>query len=477
VTDQLAASHTLSSDGLTYSFTLRSGLKFSDGTPITAQDVAYSINRTLDPATKSPVAYYLSLLKDYAKVTKGTLPTAIGDSLIVKDDTHLDIVISKPAAYFLQALTYPTSYVVNKKLIDKYGTKWTDHLDEGAGDGPFKASSYSHTKGLEVVANSNYYGPQPKLQKIQFNFSGDIDTTYKAYLSNQYDYDVIPAADLADSTSRPDYHVTPALIIRYLTMNYLAKPFDDLNVRKAFALAIDKDLLVQSVTKGAHLATNHYVPQGMYGYDKDLKGVDGTTSTKANVTLAKQLLAQSSYGSAAKLPPITFTYYTGSSTIKNLTTALVQQWKEALGVDVKTNAVEFSKLTSLGNQTNNNAGPLSIWITGWQADYPDPQDWLSIFFTKGADYNNQNYGQNSTANATAQQAVQDQLLRADVKNDPAARLQLYNDAEQKIANDATWIPLFQQRTHSLINVKLHGYADNALGITAPDDWANIYFTN
>ncbi|MBO0779535.1 MAG: peptide ABC transporter substrate-binding protein [Ktedonobacteraceae bacterium] len=476
VVNQLAASMpTVSKDGLTYSFTLKPGLKFSDGSPLTANDVAYSINRAIIPATKSTVSGYLSLLKDYDKVNKGKIPSAIGDSIIVKDDTHLDLIISKPAAYFLQTLTYPTSYVVNKKVIDKYGDKWTDHLDEGAGDGPFKVSSYQHNKMLEVVANSNYYGQQPKLQKIQFTFSGDVDTTYKAFQSNQYDYAGVPAANLDEAKDRKDFHQTPALVIRYLAMNYLSKPFDDINVRKAFALAIDKDLLVQSVLKGAVTPTNHLIPQGMPGYNAGLKGPDGTTSTKANVNAAKQALAASSYGSAAKLPPITFTYYTGNNTIKNLVTALQQQWQDVLGVQVKTTAVEFSKLISLSDATTNNAGPLQMWITGWQADYVDPQDWLGVFFEKDADSNSFNYGQNNGASAAQQQAVQAQLAKADVTQDQAERLKLYNEAEQKIVNDLGWIPLYQSKAITLINPKLHGFVDNPLGITAPDSWANIYF--
>ncbi len=178
ITDQLAASHTVSSDGLTYTFTLRPNLKFSDGTPLTASDVAYSINRTLLPATQSNVRVYLSLIKDFAKITSGQIPTLTGDSLLVKDDRTISIILSKPAAYFLGALSYSTSFVVEKKLIDKYGNKWTDHLDEGGGCGPFKVKSYSHTTGLVLVPNPNYFGFQPKIQQIQYIIAGDRDSNY-----------------------------------------------------------------------------------------------------------------------------------------------------------------------------------------------------------------------------------------------------------------------------------------------------------
>ncbi|MBE3558050.1 MAG: peptide ABC transporter substrate-binding protein [Ktedonobacteraceae bacterium] len=473
VVDQLAASHTVSSDGLTYTFTLRPNLKFSDGSPLTAQDVAWSIDRALKPATKSQVINYLNLLKDWDKMTSGKIPTLIGDSIIVKDPSTIQLIISKPAAYFLQALTYPISYPVQKKLIDQYGEKWTDHLTEGGGCGPFKVASYSHTKGIEVVPNPNYYGPQPKLQKIQFTFSGDSDTTFKAYLSGQYDYTGVPSALYEQYKDHKDFHRTPALVIGYLTMNYLAKPFDDIKVRQAFALALNKDLLVKSVLKNAHSPTNHIVPEGMFGYNKNLTGPLGVTATKGDQEKAKQLLQESSY--AGKLPPITLTYYTGSTTTKNVITAVAQQWKTVLGIDVKTTAVDFNKLIEITNGTKGNAN-LQMWYLNWQADYVDPQDWLGVFFEKNADNNLINYGQNNTAVAAQQQAVQEQLQKADVTQDQNERLKLYNDAEQKIVNDVGWIPLFQFNTNTLINPKLYGYKDTPLGITAPDDWADIYFT-
>jgi ABC-type oligopeptide transport system substrate-binding subunit len=474
----LAASlPTISPDGLTYSFTLRPGLKFSNGDPLTARDVAFSIDRVLNPALKSPVASYMSLLKNYSKVHKGDIKTAIGDSVIVVDDTHINLVLEAPAAYFLQTVTYVSWYTINQKVVTKYGDKWTDHLDEGAGAGPFKASSYNHTQGLVVVPNENYFGKKPALSKISFEISGTADTTYKAYQSGQYDTAAVPSANLADAKTRKDYKSSPALTIRYLTMNYLRAPFDDINVRKAFALAVDKDLLNTSVLKGSSDPTNHLIPDGMLGYNKDLKGPDGTTSVKGNAEAAKAALAASKYGSADKLPPITFSYATGSSTNDNLVAALQGMWKTVLGVEVKLEGLTSAVLTKNSTATKNNPNGQQIWYAGWIADYPDPQDWVSIFFRENGDLNRMNYGQNSNSTVVAaQKAVQDKLANADVTSDQAARLKLYNEAEQQLVNDIAWAPLFQAKNHSLVNPKLHGYVLTALGATGPDDWADIYIT-
>jgi len=136
VKPQMATSWDKSSDGLTWTFHLKSGLQFSDGTSVSANDIAYSINRALAKATQSPVALtYLGLIKDSDKMNAGSISTLIGDSLIVQDPNTLVIKLSKPGAYFLEAMTYPTSYVVEQSVIKKWGTAWTDHLADNGGQG------------------------------------------------------------------------------------------------------------------------------------------------------------------------------------------------------------------------------------------------------------------------------------------------------------------------------------------------------
>ncbi|GCE13077.1 peptide ABC transporter substrate-binding protein [Tengunoibacter tsumagoiensis] len=476
VKDQLAASHSVSSDGLTYTFKLKPNAKFSDGSAITASDVAYSINRALDPATKSPVVSYLSLLKDSDKIASGDVKTLIGDSIIVTDPGTIKLVISQPAAYFLQTLTYPSSYVVEKKLIEKYGTSWTDHLQEGGTAGPFKVQSYSHSTGLILVPDSNYYGGKPQLKRLEMPFSGDVDTTYKAYQSKQYDYATVPAASLPQAKTRPDFVRTPALVIRYISMNYLAKPFNNIKIRQALALAIKKSLITDNVLHGAVDPTNRLVPAGMYGASSSVNGPTGLATVDGDANKAKELLTEGlKEEGLTSMPDFTFTYYTGSATIKKVVDAVMSQWQAVLGITPKTNAIDFDALVNAQNATIGNSS-LQVWIGGWQADYPDPQDWLSIFFGKGQSYNDNNYGQNQSATATAQQAVQADLKKADVEQNATKRAQLYNTAEQKLINDVAWIPLYQSASVVLVNPKLKGYTVDALGITDPEDWQNIYMT-
>ena len=168
VTPQMATFWTSSSDHLTWTFTLKSGLKFSDGTPLTSADVVYSIDRALSPQISNlsgEALTYLGLIKDSDKRTQGKIPTLINRSLLTPDTNTVVIKLNRAAPYFLQALSYPISYVVEKKVITQWGLKWTDHLADNGGQGgagPFMVSVYDHTKGINLDPNPKYYGSKPQ---------------------------------------------------------------------------------------------------------------------------------------------------------------------------------------------------------------------------------------------------------------------------------------------------------------------------
>src|SRR6266699_2749844 len=390
---QLAASFSEGSDGLTWTFKLKPNLKFSDGTPLTSQDVVYSIDRALQPANKSVVApLYLALIKDSDKLNAGKIKTIIGDSLLTPDPNTVVIKANKKATYFLDALVYSTSYVVEKSLVDKYGANFTDHLNEGGGDGPFKVQTYTHGKNIVLVPNPNYYGPKPQLTKLVYPFYKENSTAYKAYQSGELDYTDVPSADLASAKSLPNnqYMLVPQLWINYYTMNYLVKPFDNIHIRQAFALAVNKDLIAHSVYKDTVVASNHIVPQGMPGYNPNLTGPEGVASTKGDPAKAKALLQQGlqeeGWSSVPQMPAIQLTYPSGTQDLDNEIAAVVQMWQTNLGVSVKANAEDFNKLLTDTEAALNNPKGLQFWELAWIADYPDPQDWTTLQFGKGALY-------------------------------------------------------------------------------------------
>ncbi|HEY6411899.1 MAG TPA: ABC transporter substrate-binding protein, partial [Ktedonobacteraceae bacterium] len=390
------------------------------------------------------------------------------------------IIVNKKASYFLDALVYSCSYTVEKSLVDKYGADFTDHLNEGGGDGPFKVQTYTHGTNIVLVPNPNYYGAKPQLTKLIYPFYKQVDTNFKAYQAGQTDYSSVPSADLATAKALPNnqYSLVPQLWINYYTMNYLVKPFDNIHIRQAFALAIDKDLIAKSVWKDRYIPSNHIVPQGMPGYNPNLTGPDGVASTKGDPTKAKALfqigLTEEGYTSVAQVPPIKLTYASGSQDSDNEVTALIQMWQTTLGINVKANPEDFNKLlTDIPAATNNPKG-LQFWGITWIADYPDPQDWTTLQFDKGVPNNNMNYGQNNTSDAAAQQQVQQALEAADVNPDQTARLQAYMQAEQQLVNHVAWLPTEQVAISQVLKPYVKGVVFNPQLLIPPDDWGNIY---
>ncbi len=479
VRPQLAQSWDESSDGLTWTFHLKSNLKFSDGKPLTSRDVAYSIDRALQPATKSDVApIYLGLIKDSEKLLTNRISTLIGDSLLAPNDTTLVITIKRKAAYFLDMLAYPTSYVVEKSLVNKYGSTFTDHLTEGGGSGPWKVQQDIHGKEIDFVPNLNYYGPRPQLIKVIFPFYQRPDAVYRAYQAGHVDTASMPVSTFASDKKNPDFHQVPQLWINYYTMNYLVKPFDNINIRQAFALAIDKTTIANTVWKGTVLPTNHIVPRGMTAYNPDLTGPDGTQNLKGNLTEARALLQkglqEEKWSSVVHLPPIKLTYATGVSNFDAEVKALIRMWQSVLGVTVTADPVSFNDLLARITAATGNANGLQFWGFSWIAEYPDPQDWLTLQFDSGVPNNNMNYGQNASTDAAKQQSVQRLLEAADANSNRGARLQAYQQAEQQLVDDIAWLPMEQVTQIFLRQPYVIGMVDNALGVTPPDDWAHIY---
>src|SRR6266700_2664529 len=482
---QLASSYDLASDGLTWTFHLRPNLKFSDGTPLTSADVVYSINRALLPATKSVVGpTYLGLIKDSDKLNAGKIPTIIGDSLLTPDPNTVVIIANKKASYFLNALSYSTSFVVEKSLIDKYGNTWTDHLNIGGGDGPFEVQAWNHNTNIVLVPNPTYYGPHPQLTKLIYPFYKQTDTNFKAYQAGQTDYStLIPTADLDTARALPNnqYQLVPQLWINYLTMNYLVKPFDNIHIRQAFSLAINKDLIAQSVYKNTYIPTNHIVPKGMPGYNTNLTAPDAVAGTSGDTTKAKALLQQGlteeGWTSVSQMPAIKFTYSSGLPDLANEVSAVQQMWQTTLGVSVKANPEDFNKLLTDSEAALNNPNGLQFWAIAWLADYPDPQDWTTLQFDKGAQYNQINYGQNNSADAATQQQTQQALEAADVNPDQTARLQAYNQAEQQLVNDVAWLPMEQVAFSQVLKPYVKGMVFNPNLEIPPNDWGNIYIAS
>lgn len=479
---QLAKSYEVSDKGLTYTFHLRPNLTFSDGTKLDASDVAYSIDRALSPEinNQSGVALtYLGLIKGAPERTAGKIKSVIGTGVIVKDPNTVVIKLNTATAYFLGALTYPTSFIVEKSVIAKYGSHWTDHLNENGGQGgagPFKVKEYSHSTGIKFVPNDNYYGAKPQLKEVDYLPYKDRQTSYNAYLADQVDISDIPLPQFRQAKSRADFKQNNALTIFYVGMNYKVKPLNNINIRQAMSLALDRDIVVKAAWQGAYTPTCHIVPNGQYGYNANLTcpaGADIHGDKAKAVELFNKGLAEEGL-TRQTFPQITLTYPNQSPEASNEAATETQMWKNVLGITIIGTAVSQNSIYTQMAQTQGNDGPLQMWLAGWGADFPDPQDWITLQFGAGEPNNAYNYGDNASSTVAKQKAVQRQMLAADVMVDKAARLNAYNKIEQQLVDDVAWLPIYQRPDARLIKNYVVGLKFSAASIIAPDSWAKVY---
>jgi peptide/nickel transport system substrate-binding protein/oligopeptide transport system substrate-binding protein len=385
-------------------------------------------------------------------------------------------------SYFLDALALTVGYVVNQDLINKYGKDWTDHLSEGAGAGPFKVKSYKRgAKEIVLERNNSYYGPKPQLQELVYPFYQEQDATHADYMAKKLDDTGIPLALFPTEKQRNDYFQYSSLSINYYAFNMRSKPFDNLKIRQAFALAINKDELANNIWKGSYIATNHIIPEGMPGYNPDLTGPDGKKSTSGDRNKAKQLLREGmqeeGYKHISDIPPIMLTYSSaGAQVAKDEVSLLTQDWHDVLGITVNTTDIDFKTLNSYTTSGDKNtlqffSGP------AWIADYPDPQDWTTLLFSKDAPQNAMHFGANDSPQNAAQSQLQADMLAADVMPNGDARLKAYQRIEQELVNQVAWLPTQQHLIFGLRKPCVQGVPQpGATGIIPPDEWSKIYIS-
>ncbi len=474
----------VSPDGRQYTFHLNSNLHFSDGASITAQDFAYSLDRALDPNVCgkpgcNPVAgTYLSDIKGAADRLSGNSTTIIGTGVIAPDALTLIINLDKPVAYFLEALTYPTSFPVEKSLVNKYGNDWTQHLNEGGCSGPFLIKSYGDGKALTLTPNPYWYGKTKlTLKEIVRPYVKDPDTAYAAYRQGQYDYTDVPTDEYQAARDQEDFHQVGLLQTNYVGMNLDYGPLKDLRVRQALALALNKQLIADRVLNGAQLPTNHIVPEGMPGFDDALTAPGSDTRTlTGDITQAQKLLnsyyADCKCGSSLAL---TLTYPDTPDRARTAE-AMKNIWETVLpGVQITINALPTLHdlvVNLLTKTAGNHEGALQMWLIGWIADYPDPQDWLSLQFAPNSPLNFSNYqdGEQDGHDFTAWNILQ----KADVEQDPSQRMNLYNEAEQQLVDDVAWLPYAQPLGIWRLRTYIQGYNPSALNLMSDQDWANVF---
>lgn len=427
----------LSRDHRVYTFYIKRDLHFSNGDPVQAQDFAYSINRSLNPALKSPsAATYLLDIKGAPAVFAGKSRSASGIRVI--DDHTLQIVARWPVPYFLMELTYPTSFALDRKAISRLGpvdsTAW---YSNPVCSGPFRVKSWSPGNRIVLVANKQYRTPPPRLQQIVISLAPFPPSGLYSYLARSLDVATLPTSGLA-LAQKPGIVRTDILGGNSIYMNMASRPFDSKQVRQALTLSLNRYDIVQQTMGPSVTPSNRVAPS--FGADAQIH-VPAFDDRRAQT-----LFKSSKYGRSGHTQ-LTL-YYVDDPHIARLAKAIARAWHKYLGVSVSTQGLTLSTLL-----TRVEANSLSLYLSGWSADYPDPHDWLSLLWESDALNNNVRY----------RDAAFDRVVEtADVTWNPAQRARLYAEAQQILINDATTIPLYVPRhavfiRPSVSNLVLTGY--------------------
>ena len=431
----------VSDDGRTYTFYLRQDVKFHDGREVTAEDFKYSLERACDPATGSLTApTYLGDIVGVKEVITGQAEEISGVRVI--DDYTLQVSIDAPKSYFLAKLTYPVAFVVDRNEAESGGEWWR----EPNGTGPFQLKEWQKENLLVMEKNERYYGEKAKVGSVVFQLWGGVPMNM--YETGEIDVtDVnINYVDKVTDKAGPFYQeleIVSELSFSYIGFNHTRPPFDDVNLRRAFSQAIDKDKLVALVFRDMMQRADGILPPGIPGFNEDLSGLG------FDVNKAKELIAKSKYGSVDGLPPITITTMGWGGLISQGLEAIIHEWRQNLGVEVKVRQLEPQRFLYHIKQEKD-----EMYHLGWVADYPHPQNFLELLFQTDEE---NNAGEYSSAEVDAL------LERAGVELDYDLSLALYQEAEQKLVEDAACIPLWFARNYILVKPYVSGYDLTPMG--------------
>ncbi|MBI4789745.1 MAG: peptide ABC transporter substrate-binding protein [Chloroflexi bacterium] len=437
VIPDIASSWEISTDRTVYTFKLRQEAKFHDGRPVTAQDVKYSFERTANPATLSPTAdTYLGDIVGVKDKLNRRAPDIKGVKVV--DNYTLEITIDQPKAYFLAKLTFPTAFVVDKNNVERGGRTWTDKPN---GTGPFKLKEYVRGQRMILAKNENYYrDPKPQLDEVSFVLGGGSAMTM--YENGDLESTFVTIADFErvsdpNSPLNKELFVGPSLSTGFFVMNVRKPPFDDPKVRQAFALAVDRQKIIDVVFKKMVQPANSILPPGMPGYNETLPSV------QYDPARAKQLLAESKY--AGKLPDITWTTSGGGGGAGPEVQAITGMLKDNLGISVSIQQTDWA--TFIGQLNEPERNPYQIFDIAWIADYADPENFLNILFHTGS---TQNWA------AYSNPEVDKIIDQAGLEKDVASRFKLYQQAEQMILADAPVVPISYSREYWLTKPYVKG---------------------
>lgn len=436
VVPALAESWTKSPDGKTYVFKLRKDVKWSDGVPMKAADFVYSWRRLLSPVTAASYAYMLFDVDGAEEFFQGKQTDFAKVGVSAPDESTLVVRLAKPVAHFIHIPTFWVTFPLRQDVVEKYGTSWPKP-GRMVTLGAFELSSYDLDSKIVLTANPNYYGARGNVDQAVGMIVKEDSTALTLYESGKLDFLTdIAGTDLKRLDGRADLARFPYLKTGYLGFVVDQFPISSVNLRRAIAMAIDKSKIGEFL-HGGQKGTGSFIPEGMFGYSKAIGlGYDPAA--------AKKELAKSGVKPGMKIELVATNWE------KNLTICqfIQAELKKNLGIDVAIRSFDHKTFRA---QLELYSFP--IFLLSWSADYPDPDNFLSVFLSAG--------GNNRTKWKNAQYDAK--VLLARYNQNQKARSKLYDEAQKLLVEEEMAIlPLYNEPILALVNPRVRGLRINAL---------------
>lgn len=444
----------VSDDGLTWTFHLRDGLKWSDGSDFTANDFVYSWKRVCDPDVAAPYAEtVLGMVKGYDEAMAGD-PDALAVS--APDDKTLVVELSSPCSYFEGLAAFATLSPVKESTVEENGDAWATAPESYISNGAFKMTEWVPDSYITFEKNENYWNADAvKLDKLTFLLIEDPNAAYSAYQSGEaLMIKDVPTEEIPSLEGNDDFYIDPLIGTYYLSLNLNLKQFQDQRVREALSLAIDRKYVAETIMQGTYTPASNLLGEGWMDTDGS-QFMDNANGGKpyidvenydANLEKAKQLMADAGYPNGEGFPTITYSTNDAGYHIP-LAEYLQKAWAE-LGITVEVDKVEWSSFTP-----QRRSGDFEIARNGWVGDYSDPSNMLDLFCTT----NGNNDGKYSNAEYDAAMELSRTTL------DATERSQALHEAEDIIMEDAGCIPVAYYNDFYLMSNKITGAWHSSTG--------------
>jgi oligopeptide transport system substrate-binding protein len=450
----------VSEDGLTYTFTLRDGINWSNGDPVTAADFEFAWLKAMDPDTGGQYAYIITQFieggdefntgptSDDNQEEHDSLRDAVG--VTATDDKTLEVKLTAPAPFWLGLTAFPVYYPQNQAYVEEQGEGYAQDADSVLFNGPYTLTEYNPTQGVTFVKSDDYWDAENvSIPRVEGKIVKEVETAVNLHESGELDITEITQEFVDEYKDSPDFNQRSEFATFYLVFNEKIEIFQNANVRKAFQIGFDRKAHAEQILNDGSVQATGLVPPGMSGPEgQTFREAAGATVPEFDPEEARRLYEQGIQEVGGEAPTIELLSYE-TSTARDTATFLQSQFEENLGAKIDVTIQPFDRKLELEAD-----GDFQFSFQGWGADYNDPMTYLDLWLSDSS-FNTGGY---------SNERFDELINQAKEETDPAARMEQMIEAETLLlTEDAGLCPIHFEGTTRLIDPSIKGFVYHNLG--------------